>query len=166
MAILPKPNSKLPITARKRAFPSQVAPAIHSEVKKEIPKAVKPVVKPKKKAEVPAEKPGKLAEDEEKILELINRRQRQVIVHSVIYYRFDDNLVSDHTYTQWAFELADLMKKYPDIAKQSVFWGDMKDFVGHTGFDKANHPWGVEKAQYLIQLRDKWKSEGREFVCL
>ena len=42
------------------------------------------------------------------IAELINRRRRQLLVHSIIYYRFDKNIVSDSVWTEWAIELADL----------------------------------------------------------
>ena len=43
---------------------------------------------------------------------LIKRRRLQLIVHSCIYYRLNDNLISDATYDKWARELAKLHQKY------------------------------------------------------
>ena len=33
------------------------------------------------------------------IAELLNRRRRQILVHSVIYYKMNDNLISDSTWS-------------------------------------------------------------------
>ena len=58
----------------------------------------------------------KLAKKEPTIPEdikiLIKRRRLQLIVHSCIYYRLNDNLISDATYDKWARELARLHQKY------------------------------------------------------
>lgn len=45
------------------------------------------------------------------IRELILRRRRQLLVHSVIYYRFNENLISDQTWSTWAVELEKLQKE-------------------------------------------------------
>lgn len=66
-------------------------------------------------------------------LSLINRRQRQILVHSFLYYQLNDNLISDHTFDKWSKELAELMKT--EEAKQSVYYKDFKDFTGASGFD-------------------------------
>jgi len=92
------------------------------------------------------------AKDPEKILELINRRQRQIIVHSVIYYRMNSNLLPDKTWDIWARELVALQKDHPDIAAESVFWEDMKDFDGTTGFHLADHVWGLKIAPSLMRV--------------
>lgn len=58
----------------------------------------------------------KLAKKEPTIPEdikiLIKRRRLQLIVHSCIYYRLNDNLISDATYDKLARELAKLHQKY------------------------------------------------------
>ena len=48
------------------------------------------------------------------ILELITRRERQILVHSYIYYELNTNLISDATFDEWAKELAQLIKNNPD----------------------------------------------------
>lgn len=73
--------------------------------------------------------------DENAILELINRRQRQILVHSFIYYQLNDNIVPDHVFDEWVRELSHLMKKYKEIAKKSECYKDFKYFDGSTGFD-------------------------------
>ena len=45
---------------------------------------------------------------DDEILELINRRRRQILVHSIIYYKMNDNLISDNTWSEWALELENL----------------------------------------------------------
>jgi hypothetical protein len=42
------------------------------------------------------------------ILALIERRRRQLLVHSFIYYHLDGSAVDDHTWQRWADELVDL----------------------------------------------------------
>ncbi len=90
------------------------------------------------------------------IAELINRRRRQLLVHSIIYYRFDKNIVSDSVWTKWAIELADLQKQYPDIAKTVPYHEDFKDFDPSTGFNlPLFDPWGECTAIYLLKIYNK-----------
>lgn len=74
------------------------------------------------------------------ISSFINRRQRQILVHSYIYYVLDQNLIDDCTWSKWAQELVDISAAYPDIAAQSEFANDFEDFDGSTGafFDFEN----------------------------
>ena len=62
------------------------------------------------------------------VAELLNRRRRQILVHSIIYYKMDDNLISDSTWSAWATELEELQKKYPDIAAKVPYAEEFKDF--------------------------------------
>lgn len=48
----------------------------------------------------------------EDIKALIKRRRLQLIIHSCIYYRLNNNLITDATYDKWARELAKLHQKY------------------------------------------------------
>jgi hypothetical protein len=69
----------------------------------------------------------------EAIAELITRRRRQILVHSVIYYRWNDNVIDDHTFDLWSKELAELQEKYPDIAAECEWHEAFADFDGSTG---------------------------------
>ena len=52
------------------------------------------------------------------IAELIQRRRLQLLVHSCIYYAYNENLVTDDTWAKWALELEKLQAQYPDIANK------------------------------------------------
>lgn len=56
----------------------------------------------------------------EKILELINRRERQLLVHAALYYKFDKNIISDDLYDKWSFELKDLIDNNPEEFNNSA----------------------------------------------
>ena len=86
------------------------------------------------------------------ILEKINRRQRQIILHSVLYYKFNANKISDTTWNRWANELVQLQGDYPELTKQSGFYTTMKDFDASTGFHLADNGWGIQKAQYIMKI--------------
>lgn len=89
------------------------------------------------------------------IASLISRRRRQLLVHSIIYYQMNDNIISDYTWSQWAKELVELQEKYPDIAKLCVYSEAFEDFDGSTGFNlPLDDPWGVNKARQLLRWRD------------
>ena len=77
------------------------------------------------------EKPIKEIKDNklnDKILELIKRRRRQIIVNSVIYYRFGTSLIEDKTFDRWAYELRDLQKQYPKESQNVELYEYFKDW--------------------------------------
>lgn len=93
---------------------------------------------------------GVVADD---IRTLILRRRLQVLVHSCVYYVFNENIVSDHTWSQWAKELADLQEKYSEIAKRVDYAEEFKGFDGSTGFHlPTRNPEIMNKAEYLLRL--------------
>ena len=65
---------------------------------------------------------------EEQILARINQLRREILVHSVIYYRLNDNIISDEEWSRRAKELYDLQNKYPEIAKMGVYAKDFENF--------------------------------------
>lgn len=72
---------------------------------------------------------------DELMLSLINRRQRQILLHSYIYYDLNKNVISDFQFDSWAYDLVRLMRENPNEAKKSEFYTDFKDFDGSTGMD-------------------------------
>ena len=52
-------------------------------------------------------------------LELINRRERQILVHSCLYYQFNENLIQDHVYDAWSKELAELIQSHKEEFKSN-----------------------------------------------
>ena len=88
-----------------------------------------------------------------KILELINRRENQVLIHSIIYYNLNENIIDDSTWSKWAMELVELMRDYPNEFANSHHYAMFKNFDGSTGFDIANKAStnAVSKAMYLLR---------------
>lgn len=73
------------------------------------------------------------------VAELINRRRRQLLVHSCLYYEMDTQLIDDHTYDKWSHELAELQRLHPEIAETCVYAEAFKNFDGSSGFDLPYH---------------------------
>lgn len=77
-----------------------------------------------------------LGADVEVIRELIHRRRRQIIVHSVLYYRLDETLISDSQFDSWSIELVKLQRDYPELAMTVGYEAEaFSGFTGSTGFD-------------------------------
>ena len=93
------------------------------------------------------------------IKELISRRRRQILVHSVIYYKLNENLIYDATWSRWALELEELQKRYPQLAIQCPLNGAFIGFDHSTGMSlPLENPWAVRKAQYLVGLSRRKQS--------
>ena len=90
------------------------------------------------------------------IAKLITRRRRQILVHSVIYYRLNDNIISDQQWSEWALELETLQTQHPDIASECPLADAFEGFYHATCENlPLDDPWALNKAQYLLMLRDK-----------
>lgn len=92
--------------------------------------------------------------DRKQIKALIEQRRRQILVHSIIYYRFNDNLISDAQWSEWALELEELQARHPDIASQCIYAEAFEDFDHSTGQNlPLDDPWGLYKANYLLSIK-------------
>lgn len=87
------------------------------------------------------------------MLSKINQRQRQIIVHSVIYYNYNENIVTDEAWGRWARELVKLQADFPELTTKSAFYNELKGFNASTGFHLADNPWGMHKAAQLLAWR-------------
>lgn len=83
----------------------------------------------RKKRTVPKPKP----KIDEQVVELMNRRERQVLVHSCIYYYFNDSIIADGQYDKWSHELYSLIVAHPEEFRQTVLYKEFKQFDGNTG---------------------------------
>lgn len=70
-----------------------------------------------------------------KILELISRRRRQILVLSFLYYQLNESLIDDYTFDTWSKELVNLQSRYSTEAMKSVYAKEFKDFDGSSGYD-------------------------------
>lgn len=92
------------------------------------------------------------------IIGTINQRERQILVHSCIYYKFDSNIVSDFDYDKWSRQLVALAKQYPQEFRNSVEYETFKEYVEddcRSGYNLPfNRPDVVGKAIYLMRLNE------------
>lgn len=83
-------------------------------------------------------------------LELMNRRQRQLLVHSFLYYQLNTNLITDYYFDRWSNELVSLMQSNPELAKQTVYYNGFKDFDGSSGYDLPYSLPEIQQVGYRI----------------
>ena len=95
--------------------------------------------------------PGQFSDQELPIASKIQQRRLQMLVHSYIYYKLDENIISDHAFNYWGHELANLQNKHPDIASRVCYAEAFKDWTGDTGaFLPLDDPWVINKAYQLL----------------
>lgn len=96
------------------------------------------------------------------ILLLISKRQRQILIHSCIYYRLDDSIISDYTFDKWSKELAELQQLHPEETKASVYYKTFRGFDGSTGADlPTGEPEVYSKAVQILEYHKKRERKER-----
>ena len=92
----------------------------------------------------------------QEILEKINQRRRQILVHSCIYYRMGEQVISDYQFDKWAYELVDLQNNYPEESRKGVYYDFFVHFDGSTGFDlPTGNPEIYSKALQVLNYSKK-----------
>lgn len=87
------------------------------------------------------------------VLELINRRQRQILVHSNLYYRQNVNLITDAQYDRWSHQLYDLIQDHPKEFRKSAWYEGFRTFDGNTGMGLPyTDPWVEGTANHLLKI--------------
>lgn len=91
------------------------------------------------------------------IADRIKQLRLSLLVHSIIYYELDDNIITDAEWSKRAMELVSISAKYPEIAASAPLAEMYKDFDGSTGFDLAAKADDAArgKAKYLLMNRGK-----------
>jgi hypothetical protein len=84
------------------------------------------------------------------LLEWMNRRERQLLVHSFLYYQLNENIIADHTFDKWSKELAQAIIDHPETFKQSVYAEGFKNFDGSSGYDLPFHLPEIQNAGYRL----------------
>lgn len=83
---------------------------------------------------------------EQTILERINQRRRQLLVHSFLYYRLYKSTITDHQYDTFALDLIKLQEEYPEIAEQGIY---ANEFRGFSMGDSFALPLGDPRVQMM-----------------
>lgn len=96
---------------------------------------------------------------EMEIKNLMQRRIRQILIHSCIYYRFNDNIIPDHKYDAWGRELAQLIQSYPHLLSELDYGEYFLNYTETTsGFDL---PLGdVDIVSRAYWLKNQYKLKG------
>jgi NAD-dependent DNA ligase len=87
----------------------------------------------------------------------IEMLEKWLIIHSILYYELNTNIVSDYTFDMNARQLLEYKKQYPDIFKQSKWYYIFKDFKtsGFYIFKKLKREEQMNllnEAQYLLNM--------------
>lgn len=98
-------------------------------------------------------RPRSVTKIDSKILELINRRERQILVHSNLYYRQNVNLITDGQYDRWSHELYELIQAHPNEFRKSAWYKAFRTFDGNTGMGLPyTDPWVEGTANHLLKI--------------
>lgn len=69
------------------------------------------------------------------ITDKISFRERQILIHSYLYYHRDNNIISDKEYDKLSYGLVEMIKQYPEEFEESQYHKCFNGFDGSTGFD-------------------------------
>lgn len=91
----------------------------------------------------------------QKIVEKIQQRRLQILVHSYIYYELNQNIISDDKWNKWAHELVFLQEKYPEESNHAKYGAYLKGFDGSTGMDLKYDDYVKTRAKYLLKMKEE-----------
>lgn len=87
--------------------------------------------------------------------------ERWVIIHSILYYEMDESIVPDHMFDHNARQLAAMLKRHPNEAKQTKYAYLFKGFDGSTGYhlyrnlNKSDRAFLTHEAQWVLKITQK-----------
>ena len=98
-----------------------------------------------------------LKKTNEAVLKQINKRRRQILVHSYLYYKRNTSLISDFTFDSWCRELVSLHKTHPNETALAVFPDAFKGWSGFSGYDLFKNDrfaevWAFQKGEQLLNF--------------
>lgn len=112
--------------------------------------------KPKPKKISPFIEVGQFNDKELPVASLIQRRRLQMLVHSKIYYDFNNSIITDKQFDDWGRELVGLQQKHPEVAKEICYHDAFKDWDASTGtFLPLQDEWVVRKATQILAIAEK-----------
>jgi NAD-dependent DNA ligase len=76
---------------------------------------------------------------------------RKLIIHSIIYYDYNTNIISDKEYDKCAKELEFLLNENNSIVSECYYHECLKDYSSATGFD-LKYKLTEEHKKYLEHL--------------
>lgn len=95
------------------------------------------------------------------ITDKISFRERQILIHSYLYYHRDNNTISDKEYDRLSYGLAEMIKQYPNEFMESEYFIHFVDWTPATGFDLYDRLDDNEK--YRVQNIADYLCRGRKY---
>lgn len=95
--------------------------------------------------------------------EKLESLQFNILFHSMCYYTFNDNFISDMQYDKTCKQYLECAKENKKVLKETKYYYVFKDFDGNTGFDlvprlKEEHREKVRRrVKHCLWLRSKEK---------
>lgn len=89
--------------------------------------------------------------------------ERFIILHSIIYYHLNSNMISDKQYDKYAKYLEKLIKLNDKEFKESQYYYAFTDYSSATGFDLYDKLNDYDK-KYLTHLANNILHKGNKIV--
>ena len=95
----------------------------------------------------------------------ISYLQRFVIIHSLLYYEFDESIIPDTKFDVIAKQLYKVQKEHKDSALKSLYYYALHDFNGSTMFNvvqklnRKDYAYLTEIALKVLKMYKEEKSE-------
>lgn len=100
---------------------------------------------------------------DQNIVSRIEYLRKKLLVHSIIYYRLDENIIPDDKWAEWALELENLVREHPEEGQNSFLAKEFKDFDHSTGYNlPLETPWAVDIAMNLVLYNQKLRQWSKE----
>lgn len=95
---------------------------------------------------------------EEDAVSRINQRRKQVLIHSVLYYKVGVSIIPDTKWDEWARELFRLQQENPEILSKCWRNDIFENFDPCSGYYlPLNDEWANRKAKWLLHMERKGK---------
>lgn len=94
-----------------------------------------------------------LSDEGKDLFRRIQHKRLQVMVHSIIYYRYSESIWTDYQWDKVAKELVVLQEENPELAKRVIYAELFEGFDGSTGM----HLETVETRNKAEQVLDYYR---------
>lgn len=77
-----------------------------------------------------------------------NMLEDWILIHSILYYDYNVNIVSDYIYDNNMKQLYRMIQEYPKSFKKSKLYKTYKEFAGSTGYDLRKRCLELQKKEF------------------
>lgn len=88
---------------------------------------------------------------------MLNQKIRQFLVHSFLYYKLDESIISDTEYDSLCVELKGLIKDKSNFIYEELIQSSMGK--ESSGFSIRNYPPEIVSASFHLLYQEKYKTD-------